>query len=292
MQKDGDKENPMFMGSHSAEDSGTMPSYGLGVGARRRRPALRVVRHTRAKLCLGSVSQNMTEMLDSIVRVMIVEDDLGTLERFAEVISRDPRTTVVEKACNGRDAIARMSAARPHVLLVDLGLPDIHGTQVIRHAARAQPECDVMVITVFGDEHNVLASIEAGATGYVLKDCGDAELIENILELRAGGAPMSPGIARMVLNRLHQDGQPDAPEPVGVVQHALLTAREIEVLSLLARGYTYGEIGERLHISLHTVTSHIKNSYRKLTVHSGAAAVTRAAELGLLQPAREKYPPR
>jgi DNA-binding NarL/FixJ family response regulator len=227
----------------------------------------------------------------SAVRVMIVEDDFGALERFAAAVSGDARMKVVEKALCGRDAISRMAAARPDVLLVDLGLPDVSGIEVIRQAARTQPRCDVMVITVFGDEHNVLASIEAGATGYVLKDCSDADLVESIVELRAGGAPMTPGIARMVLRRMQARDFPQEQESPAAMSDALLTAREIDVLSLLARGYTYSEIGEQLGISRHTVTSHIKNSYRKLTVHSGAAAVTRAAELGLLQMCKGKPPP-
>ena len=219
---------------------------------------------------------------------MIVEDDLETRERFAKAIMDDPRTRMVEKARTGREAIALFHDARPDVLLVDLGLPDIHGTEVIRHAVRRRPDCDIMVITVFGDERNVLASIEAGATGYVLKDSSDADFVANILELRAGGAPMSPGIARMVLTHMHARGRPDTTPPTGVAGQAELTPREIDVLSALCRGYTYAEIGERLGISLGTVTSHIKNSYRKLTVHSGAAAVTRAAELGLLQSSGDK----
>ena len=220
------------------------------------------------------------------VRVMIVEDDLGALQRFNDAISHDGRFAVVGVARTGKEAIVRLPAASPDVLLVDLGLPDIHGTEVIRFAARNLPECDVMVVTVFGDEGNVLASIEAGATGYVLKDVSAADLVTNILELRAGGAPMSPGIARMVLARMRDSESSEAPAPAAA--RAVLTAREIEVLSLLSRGYTYAEIADRLGISLGTVTSHIKNSYRKLTVHSGAAAVTRAAELGLLLPVAGK----
>jgi DNA-binding NarL/FixJ family response regulator len=230
----------------------------------------------------------MTSHPDEAARVMIVEDDRSTLERFAAAITRDVRMKVVEKAFTGGEAVRRMSGARPDVLLVDLGLPDMSGTEVIRHAARTLPRCEVMVITMFGDEQSVLTSIEAGATGYVLKDCSDSELVQNIIELRDGGAPMSPGIARMVLRRMQVREPLQSKEPPATIGEALLTAREIEVLSLLARGYTYAEIGERLGISLHTVTSHIKNSYRKLTVHSGAAAVTRAAELGLLQPTTEK----
>jgi len=231
----------------------------------------------------------MTNRTNTIVRVMIVEDDRDTLERFVAAISRDARTKVVATASTGRDAIARQTAISPDVLLVDLGLPDIHGTEVIRHAARNLPECDVMVITVFEDEDNVIASIEAGATGYVLKDCSEANLVARILELRAGGSPMSPGIARTVLDRMRAKVDASAPSSGRQPGHgeetpAALTPREAGVLRLLSRGYTYVEISGQLGISLHTVTSHIKNSYRKLAVHSGAAAVTRAAELGLLRP--------
>lgn len=225
----------------------------------------------------------MSKRTGALVRVMIVEDDPATLERFAGAISRDPRTRVVEKARTGSEAIARLVSVRPDVLLVDLGLPDMHGTRVISHAVRVHPACDVMVITVFGDERNVLASIEAGATGYVLKDCSDDELIAKVLELRTGGAPMSPGIARLVLSRMHRQDRSRSKQTAAGGEHAILTEREVEVLSLIARGYLYAEIAKRLGISLNTVTSHIKNSYRKLAVHSGAAAVTRAAELGLLR---------
>jgi DNA-binding NarL/FixJ family response regulator len=233
----------------------------------------------------------MTERSSDIVRVMIVEDDPAMLERFAAALVRDARTKVVEKVRSGRDAIARLLLARPDVLLVDLGLPDIHGTEIIRFAARALPECDIMVVTVFGDERNVIASIESGATGYVLKDCSDADLIARILELRAGGSPMSPGIARIVLNQMRAgSGAGAAPKrrSGGDSAASALTARETDVLRLLSRGYTYSEVGDRLGISVHTVTSHIKNSYRKLAVRTGTAAVTRAAELGLLQSSTDK----
>ena len=146
-----------------------------------------------------------------VVRVMIVEDDPGMLERFAAALVRDPRTRVVEKVRSGREAIARLPLAKPDVLLVDLGLPDIHGTEVIRFAARNLPACDIMVVTVFGDERNVIASIESGATGYVLKDCSDADLVARVIELRAGGSPMSPGIARIVLNQMRAGARAAPP---------------------------------------------------------------------------------
>lgn len=227
----------------------------------------------------------MTGQSGEVLRVMIVEDDPAMLERFAAAFVRDPRTRVVEKVRSGKEALARLLLVTPDVLLVDLGLPDIHGTEVIRFAARNLPECDIMVITVFGDERNVIASIESGATGYILKDCSDADLIARVLELRAGGSPMSPGIARIVLNQMREGTVAAAAgDRRGASDQAssVLTTRETDVLRLLSRGYTYTEVGDRLGISVHTVTSHIKNCYRKLAVHSGTAAVTRAAELGLL----------
>ena len=206
------------------------------------------------------------------MRVMIVEDDRATRERFSRAVEADLRTTLAAAVGTGREALARLGAVRPDVLLVDLGLPDVHGTEVIRQAARALPGCDIMVITMFADERNVLESIEAGATGYVLKDCVDSDLVAQVAELRAGGAPMSPGIARIVLKRL-RGGQAESREPI-----AGLTARETEVLRLLSRGYTYGEVAEQLGIARNTVCSHIKNSYRKLAVRSAAHAVAKLAQ--------------
>ena len=228
-------------------------------------------------------SRKMNPPLNAAVRVMIVEDDPLTLKRFADAVSGDLRTMLACAARTGREAIARLAAVKPDVLLVDLGLPDIHGTEVIRAAARALPECDVMVVTVFGDEKNVLASIEAGATGYMLKDCSNEELIRHILELRSGGSPVSPGIARLVLDRMRLavPGH-SAPLPENREASSSLTPREADVLRLVSRGYTYVEIARKLDISINTVTTHIKNSYRKLAVHSGAAAVTRASEMGFL----------
>lgn len=225
------------------------------------------------------------------IRVMIVEDDAATMERFVEALSGDPRVTVAARTGRARSAMEHLRRTCPDVLLVDLGLPDGHGTEVIQFARNACPACDMMVISVFGDEGNVVRSIEAGATGYVLKDVSATSLVETILQLRAGGAPMSPGIARLVLNRMRvASPAPNGPAATAASGVAL-TAREIDVLSTLSRGYTYAEIGSRLGISLNTVTSYIKSSYRKLSVHSGAAAVTRAAELGLLHPARKDPAP-
>jgi DNA-binding NarL/FixJ family response regulator len=222
----------------------------------------------------------MAAQAGGVVRVAIVEDDRATRERFALAISEDPRTALVQSFESGGEAIARLPVIRPDVLLVDLGLPDMDGTKVIRAAASRLPNCDIMVITVFGDERNVLSSIEAGASGYVLKDCADAQLVQFVLELRAGGAPMSPGIARMLLQRIRTSGDPGVEVRAKV--DTKITERETAVLRLISRGYKYSEVALRLGISAHTVGTHVKNSYRKLAVHSAAAAVTRATQLRLL----------
>ncbi len=122
-------------------------------------PGLRLERGACVLESCGAVAAAMSERSGEIVRVMIVEDDPAMLERFAAALVRDPRTRVVEKVRSGKEAIARLPLVTPDVLLVDLGLPDVHGTEVIRFAARNLPVCDIMVITVFGDERNVIASI-------------------------------------------------------------------------------------------------------------------------------------
>jgi DNA-binding NarL/FixJ family response regulator len=214
------------------------------------------------------------------IGVTIVEDSRATMDAFVGALGSDPRVAVVATASTATAAAASLSSECPDVLLVDLGLPDGSGVDVIRLARRMCPKCEVMVVTVFGDEQNVFRSIEAGATGYVLKDISPEMLVDTVVHLHAGGAPMTPGIARMLLNRLQAAGSARLPSNLGAP--VTLTPREVDVLSALSRGYTYAEIAAQLQISLHTVTTHIKSSYRKLEVHSGAAAVTRAAELGLL----------
>lgn len=218
------------------------------------------------------------------LRIAVVEDDTATRERIAQVFSGDGRFLVASLAATAREAIRFLDGDSADVLLVDLGLPDLHGTEVIRRAVARWPGCDIMVITMFGDESNVIESIEAGATGYVLKDVGDKALVDAVLQLRAGGAPMTPGIARLVLSRIRSSTAPSPAADPG----SSLTVRETDVLNCLSRGYSYAETADRLGISLHTVTSHIKNTYRKLCVHSGLAAVKRAQELGLLNDGKPK----
>lgn len=208
-------------------------------------------------------------------KVLIVEDDAAFRSRFADIIQRDPEFVVLASVGSAADGIAAIDRAAPDVLLVDLGLPDRSGIDVIRHAAKVAPNCESMVVTVFGDEAHVLASIEAGATGYLLKDASADQFLASIHELVSGGSPISPVIARGLLRRF-------MPGPIVANNESNLSDREREILKLVAKGFNFGEIGGILGISPHTVTSHIKKIYRKMAVHSRGEAVYEAQRMGLL----------
>ncbi|CAN7709630.1 Oxygen regulatory protein NreC [compost metagenome] len=220
----------------------------------------------------------------STTRVLIVEDDPAALSRLVQAVEMHaPATVVAGCTASAAEALAWLAQHQPDVLLCDLGLPDGSGIDVIRDARERYPACDCMVVTVFGDDQHVLASIEAGAIGYLLKDETTDRIAASIGELRAGGSPMSPLIARQVVNRLR--GAPaeavarDTAAPGAVV----LSVRENEILDLISRGYTYAETARYLGLSVHTVQSHIKNIYGKLAVRSRGEAVFEAAKLGLLK---------
>lgn len=217
--------------------------------------------------------------------VAIIEDKPEFLAHFAQIIRAEAEFTLVGTAANGADGIALVDRIGADVYLVDLGLPDMSGTEVIKHAIKACADSDVLVITVFGDDAHIIESVEAGATGYVLKDSSPAEIVDCIRTLRAGGSPVSPVIARKLLQRFRLESQMAAPAlsvPAAGAK-AALTQRETEILSLLGKGLSFSEIGESLHISSHTVAQHIKKIYRKLAVHSRGEAVYEATQMGILQ---------
>lgn len=209
-------------------------------------------------------------------------------EFFAASVSRCSRLALV--AAVGTVAEARAWLDRfpggVDVLLTDLGLPDGSGLELIRHAQRHLPACESLVISMFGDEDNVLASIEAGALGYIHKDATPDDIAHTIVEMKDGASPISPMIARRVLDkwRVLQSERPataSAP-PAQDGSKSMLSTREQEVLELIARGFSYAEIAGLRSVSVHTVQTHIKNLYSKLAVHSKSEAVFEATRMGLL----------
>jgi DNA-binding NarL/FixJ family response regulator len=212
--------------------------------------------------------------------VLIVEDEPEFLRRFSEAVLADGGLRLIGAVSTGAAGLALLDAQPPDVMLVDLGLPDMDGVELIRHAARHQPACDVLVVTMFADDSHVMASLEAGATGYLLKDASVERIAAAVHELHAGGSPISPSIARRVLARFRVAPvplpQPASPPP------SLLSERETEILRLVAKGFSFDTVGELLGISPHTVVTHVKKTYRKLAVHSRGEAVYEASQMGLL----------
>jgi DNA-binding NarL/FixJ family response regulator len=228
-------------------------------------------------------------------QVLIVEDDPVTREFFARCVDGCAQLKLVGAVGSRQQAFALLNAHAGviDVLLTDLGLPDGSGLDVIRHARLAHPECEALVISMFGDEDNVLASIEAGALGYIHKDVAPDDIAHTILEMKAGASPISPMIARRVLSK-YSALQSKVPKiNADIAQAAMnivadsnargaLSKREQEVLELIARGFSYAEIARLKDVSVHTVQTHIKSLYSKLAVHSKNEAVFEATRMGLI----------
>lgn len=225
--------------------------------------------------------------LSSLIQVALVEDDPLFEEAFATAIQAAPDMQLAGVARNCRQARGLLEEPSAQVLLVDLGLPDGPGIDIIRMAQYRWPTCHVMVSTVFGDEAHVMQSLEAGATGYLLKDSSPERITDGIRIVHAGGSPISPLIARQLLTRfrhaLTRENEA-APPPSQAVQaaQALLSPRERQVLEYIAKGFSYEEIGGLMGVARNTVLSFVRRIYAKLEVRSQLEAIHEARSQGLL----------
>lgn len=234
----------------------------------------------------GVLQEEQSVVSDETIRVVLVEDDERMRLQLASVVTADPRLMLMAMFGRMRPALGWLAEHTPDVLLVDLGLPDGSGLELIRVCARLHDQCEIMVVSMFADEGNVLASIEAGALGYVHKDAADTDIVEAILSIRSGGSPMSPSIARRMLKRIRSSSSTPPTRPAASATAAELTPRETEILNLISRGYSYQEAADLLQIMVSSVQTHIKSMYRKLSVNSRSEAVFEARALGLLQDAK------
>ena len=206
--------------------------------------------------------------IEGAIRVAVVEDNTEFLDELCALLDSSAATQLIGRYTNGADAIPGIAHERPDVTLIDLGLPDMTGVDVIRRLRRADIDTEFLVITVYDDDRNLFAALEAGAVGYIVKERAvDAELIGAIEETVRGGAPMSLSIARRVLAHFHGDA-----ERRPVTQD--LTRREHEVLEHLSKGFSTRKAAEMLNISYATIRCHQKSIYRKLHVNSLLEAVT------------------
>jgi DNA-binding NarL/FixJ family response regulator len=221
----------------------------------------------------------------STFSVLIVEDQARFSEAFVHSLATVSDVHLLGVAADLHQGRRMFDQGRPDVLLVDLDLPGGNGIELIRHAAHVRPQCEVMVISVFGDEQHVMASIEAGATGYLLKDDLALDLPSQLRSLRAGGSPISPIIARRLLMRLAPAAGHLASELAQLSDEdaVALSEQESRVLHLAAKGFTFDEIAQFLQVSPHTVMTYVKRVYRKLHVRSKVEAIYEARRLGWLR---------
>jgi DNA-binding NarL/FixJ family response regulator len=212
---------------------------------------------------------------------VVVEDDVVTRRLLCNAIDLEPTLTLSGAFGTVVDALEGLEREPVELLLTDLGLPDGSGLSIIHHCRRIWPEADIMVITMSSDESQVLACIEAGASGYVLKEAGHVDIVRALLDLKAGGSPISPVVARKVLARMRTTRRSDDDGTLNEMSG--LTRRESAILELISRGGSFAKVAAALSLSVSTVQTHVKRIYGKLSVHSRSEAVFEAHRRGLLR---------
>jgi DNA-binding NarL/FixJ family response regulator len=210
-----------------------------------------------------------------VIRVTIVEDRREMRDGLRALIAGTPGFEVSGAHASMEEAIRSVAREMPQVALVDIGLPGISGIEGARLLKKHDPHLQILVLTVYGDDERIFEAIRAGACGYLLKNTRPARLLECIEEVVAGGAPMSPEVARRLL---------EFCRTIRPAHHSTfdLTAHEFRLLKLLVQGVTYKTAAAELGVSINTVSFHVRKIYDKLHVHSKAEAVAKALSAGLL----------
>ncbi len=206
------------------------------------------------------------------ISVVLADDHPVVRDGLSALLGSVPGIDVVGTVASGREAVRAAVTLRPDVLVLDIQMPDLDGVAAAREVSRVAPSVAVLMLTMFDDDGSVLSAMRAGASGYVLKGATQTEIVRGIEAVAAGEAIFGPGVARRVLGLLAGP----APEPFPD-----LTARERQVLELLAEGLPVGPIAARLGLAAKTVTNHASAVYAKLRVEGRSEAVRRAREAGL-----------
>ncbi len=211
-----------------------------------------------------------------LVNISLVEDDTPVRELLAEWINLAEGFRCVSEHHNAGSALAQLPTNKPDIVLVDINLPDFSGIECVRRLKPMMPGTQFVMLTVYEDSNHIFSALEAGAVGYLLKQTPCKQLIASLKQVNEGGSPMTGYIARKVV----QSFQPQLANHARFDGAAVegLTAREREVLELLARGYFYKEITESLAISKSTVNTHVRNIYEKLHVHTRGQAVAKLSK--------------
>lgn len=202
------------------------------------------------------------------IKVSIVEDDSGIRESLEILINGSEGFNCLNTYKNAESALKQIPVEIPDVILMDINLPGASGIECVKKLKEKLPEINIIMLTMYEDSDHIFNALSAGAMGYLLKRTPPMKLLEAIREVQHGGSPMSSQIARMVVNSFKKMG-------VSSEEMKNLTNREEEILSFLAKGFKYKEIGEKLFIGTETVRSHLRNIYEKLQVRSRTEAVVK-----------------
>ena len=208
--------------------------------------------------------------MTGVIRVMLVDDHPVVREGLRGMLEAEPDLTVVGEAGSGEEAVVRAQAVDPDVILMDLRMRDLDGVGATERILADNPRTKVVVLTTYETDADILRAVEAGASGYLLKDASRADLANAIRAANRGDTVLAPSVASRLVNRVRRP------------MTQTLSAREVEVLALVAKGLTNADIGRKLHISEATVKTHLLRTFGKLDVSDRTAAVTTAMSLGLL----------
>jgi len=212
----------------------------------------------------------------AFVRVLITDDQTLFRSGLARLLEEDPRVKVVGQAVDGADAVKQAIALKPDVVLMDIKMPNMDGVEATRKIVTELPNTRILVLTTFDADSYVLQALRAGASGYVLKNSQPAAIVSSILAVMAGERVMASAVANRVLDMLTGTTTPKE-------FYDGLTAREVEILKLLASGQANKQIAYRLRISEKTVRNHVSNMYMKLQIYDRSQAVLYAVRKGLIE---------
>ena len=216
-----------------------------------------------------------------MIRVALVDDQAIVRAGLARILSPADGFEVVAECPDGKHAVEELPAVRPDVVLMDIRMPALDGVAATRHLRALEEPLDVLVLTTFGEDEVLWGAIEAGASGFVLKDSSAEDLIAAVRAVAGGGAWFDPGVAPRLLERYRRVVAPAARDAGRLDQ---LTEREHDVLRLMARGATNAEIGATLHVAEATVKTHVGSIFAKLGVRDRAAAIVFAYDHGVVKP--------
>jgi DNA-binding NarL/FixJ family response regulator len=214
--------------------------------------------------------------VESTIRILIADDHSVVREGLRAVLGSESDMEVVGEAATGKEVVERAAELRPGVILMDIQMPDLNGIEATRRILRSNPDVGVVVLTMFEDDDSVFSAMRAGARGYVLKGAPPSEILKVVRAVAAGEAHFGPEIARRLMSFFSEQSPASAQETFPE-----LSAREVEILDLIAQGHSNAKIAARLYLSPKTVGNHISHVFTKLQVADRAHAIIRAREAGL-----------